>query len=312
MAEERKKNLLYLLDSDEFASPFDINVAYDAGFDVVIPYNNVKPDKIRRLIEDMMFSRGFEGSKHTKIFINGNDLDVVRENMKVARKTMVDPFQLSMFVDPRGGYTTGASIVAQIEAYLDAIKKKSLSECNVIIFGGTGAVGHVIATLCAKFGAKTMILSRSIDKATKIVDSLKSEYGVTVIPKQFGPENEMIGLVSDKDVIFCCGPPGVQMISLNFLKKLPKNKILADLNAVPPLGIEGINVNKKNKEIEKVPGFYYHGALSVGDVKLQTEKIGLKAIIDADGKKTFDFMDFYTIAKDIIEKKKNEKKEEKK
>ncbi|MHA1729010.1 MAG: methylene-tetrahydromethanopterin dehydrogenase N-terminal domain-containing protein, partial [Promethearchaeota archaeon] len=155
-----KKKILYLFDADEWASPFDINVGYDAGFDAVIPFGGVKPDRIRSLIEDAMFSRGVDGATCTKIFLNGSDLDEVRELLKVARESMVDPFNLSVFVDPRGGYTTGASLVAQVEAYLDSIGKSALSECKVAVYGGTGPVGQVVSVLCAKYGADTTLLSR--------------------------------------------------------------------------------------------------------------------------------------------------------
>jgi methylene-tetrahydromethanopterin dehydrogenase len=97
------------------------------------------------------------------------------------------------------------------------------------------------------------------------------------------------------------------MVSNNVLSKIPTNKILADANAVPPLGIEGIDVYKKNKPHSSLPGFFCHGALSVGDVKLKVEKKGLKALMEAEGKKTFDFLDFFESARKIYAKKKAEK-----
>ncbi|MHA1729397.1 MAG: hypothetical protein ACTSWY_11780, partial [Promethearchaeota archaeon] len=79
------------------------------------------------------------------------------------------------------------------------------------------------------------------------------------------------------------------------------------VNAVPPLGIEGINVYKKNKAHKEIPGFFCHGALSVGDVKLKVEKKGLKALMAADGKKTFDFRDFFETARKVYAEKKAKK-----
>ncbi|MHA1869706.1 MAG: methylene-tetrahydromethanopterin dehydrogenase N-terminal domain-containing protein [Promethearchaeota archaeon] len=310
-----KKYILYLLDADEWASPFDINVAYDAGFDVVVPYGNVKPDKVRRLIEDAMFSRGLDpledekfGVGFTRIFLNGSNLDEVRELLKNAKNSMVPPFELPVFVDPRGGYTTGATMVAQVEAYLDRIGKKSLSECKIAVYGGTGPVGQVISVLCAKNGAEVTLLSRRKEKAERISKTLSDLYNVSFIPEENGDDAHRVEVCKDKDIIFTCGTAGVQMLSLNVLKQLPKNKILADANAVPPLGIEGIDVNKKNKEHKDCSGLYYHGALSVGDVKLKVEKKGLKALMKAPGNKVFDFFDFFDIAKEIYKKKRQSKK----
>jgi methylene-tetrahydromethanopterin dehydrogenase len=302
-----KKKILYLLDADPSPSPFDINVGYDAGFDVVVPFGGVKSDKIGRLIEDAMFSRGVDGAACTKIFLNGNDLTEVRNNLIAVRKAMVPPFELAVFVDPRGGYTTGASMVAQVNSYLEPLKnKKSLKECNVIVFGGTGPVGQVVCILCAQQGAKTTIVSREKAKAEKVATELKALYNVVLIPDELGDEAKLVSMCKDKDIIFTCGTAGAQMISVNVLKKLPTPKILADVNAVPPLGIEGIDVNKKNKEHKQVPGMWFHGALSVGDVKLKVEKKGLEALMTADGKKTFDFSDAFQTAMAIYAKKKAE------
>lgn len=302
-----KKSILYLLDADPWASPFDINVGYDAGFDVVVPFGNVKPDKIRTLIEDAMFSRGVGGAQKTKIFLNGSDLNEVRENLKIARKSMVPPFELSVFVDPRGGYTTGAAMVAQVEAYLDKIGKESLADCKVVVYGGTGPVGQVVCVLCAQAGADTTIMSRRQEKADRIAGELKEMYDVDLTPDHNGDDAHRVDVCKDKDIIFACGTAGIQLISVNVLKQIPANKILADVNAVPPLGIEGINVNKKNKEHPDVPGMWYHGALSVGGVKLKIEKKGLKALMTADGSKTFDFTDFFESAQKAYAKKKAKK-----
>ncbi|MCP4764160.1 MAG: hypothetical protein GY870_20475 [archaeon] len=310
-----KKKILYLLDADEWASPFDINVGYDAGFDVVIPYGNVKPDKIGTLIEDAMFSRGLDpieggvGVAFTKIFLNGSNLEEIRELLANAQKAMVPPFQMSIFVDPRGGYTTGATMVAQVEAYLDKIGKNTLSECKVAVYGGTGPVGQVVSVLCAKAGAETTLLSRRKEKAERISKTLNELYGVSFIPDENGDDAHRVEVCKDKDLIFACGTAGVQMLSVDILKQLPTNKILADVNAVPPLGIEGVNVNKKNKEHKQVPGMICHGALSVGDVKLKVEKKGLKALMTAPGSKVYEFFDFYDSAKKVYAKKKAKKAE---
>ena len=52
-------------------SPFDVNMAIDAGYDVVIPYTAVTLEEVTALIQDAIFSRGPKGVKHTGIFIGG-------------------------------------------------------------------------------------------------------------------------------------------------------------------------------------------------------------------------------------------------
>ncbi|MHA1340430.1 MAG: NAD(P)-dependent methylenetetrahydromethanopterin dehydrogenase [Promethearchaeota archaeon] len=302
-----KKSILYIFDLDDWASPFDINVAYDAGFDVVVPFGGVRPDKVRSLVEDAMFSRGIDGAKKTKLFINGSWMDEVRQMLENVKKAMVPPFELSIFVDPRGGYTTGATMVAQVEAYLDRIGKDSFKGLKIAVFGGTGPVGQVISVLCAQQGAEVLLLSRRQEKAERICKNLKELYNVDLTPGENGDDTRRVEHCKDKDIIFTAGTAGVEMVSENVLKELPPNKILADANAVPPLGIAGINVYKKNKEHPKFPGLWYHGALSVGDVKLKVEYQGLKQCMEDTEHKIFDFRDFYQLAKKIYAEKKAKK-----
>ncbi|MGH8612127.1 MAG: methylene-tetrahydromethanopterin dehydrogenase N-terminal domain-containing protein, partial [Gammaproteobacteria bacterium] len=69
-----KRTIIHMFDPMPHTSPFDINMAADAGFDVVVPYNNVELDRVHRLVQDAIFSRGPAGVKRTAIFIGGRDI----------------------------------------------------------------------------------------------------------------------------------------------------------------------------------------------------------------------------------------------
>ncbi len=293
--------ILYLLDSDPIPSPFDINVAYDAGYDVVVPLGGISESNINRIIEDAMFSRGEKGAKDTKIFLNGSNHAQLKRILDIARESMIPGFELATCIDPRGGYTTGATLVAQVEANLNLIKKNSLKECKVIVLGGTGMVGQTVSVLCAKAGAKTTLCSRTQERAERAANELNSTYNLKIIPKMMGDEFQRIGLCEDKNLIFTCGAPGVQMISATTLQKIPENKIYADANVVPPLGIEGIDPMWKGMEYEKS---YIFGSLSTGKIKLKVEKLVLQEMMEASGFEIFSFLEYYDYAKEIIARKK--------
>ncbi len=53
-----KRSILHMLDPMPHNSPFDINMAMDAGFDVLMPYSNVKLESVHGLVQDAIFSRG--------------------------------------------------------------------------------------------------------------------------------------------------------------------------------------------------------------------------------------------------------------
>lgn len=297
--------ILYLLDTDPLPSPFDINVAYDAGYDIVVPMGGINEWNIVRIIEDAMFSRGEKGAKNTKIFLNGSNHAQLKRILDIARESMIPGFELTTCIDPRGGYTTGATLVAQVEAYLHLIEKKSLKDCKVIIFAGTGMVGQTVSVLCAKGGAETTLLSRSQERAERAANELNMTYRVDIKPEAMGDEIHRVELCEDKNLVFTCGAPGVQLISATTLQKIPENKIYADANAVPPLGIEGIEPMWKGVEYENS---YIFGALSTGQVKLKVEKTVLQEMMDASGFEIFSFLEYYDFAKEIIERKKNKKK----
>ena len=81
-------------------SPFDINMALDAGFDVLIPYNNVKLDSVYGLTQDATFSRSPSGVKRTGIFIGGRDLGLAMDMLNTSKQAMVSPFEVSILPIP--------------------------------------------------------------------------------------------------------------------------------------------------------------------------------------------------------------------
>ena len=52
-----KKNILHMISPQENVSPFDVNMACDAGYDLVIPYTNVNLTDVKGLVQDAIFSR---------------------------------------------------------------------------------------------------------------------------------------------------------------------------------------------------------------------------------------------------------------
>ena len=146
------KSLLFLLNTDRRVSPFDITMAYDAGFDVVIPYENVTASDAKTLVEDALFSRSPKSLRNTCIFIGGRDVVKAREVLKAAKSAMFGPFKASIMIDPSGANTTAAAMVAKVE---DAMQEYGLGElkgktCAVF---GTGPVGVTAAEAASKLAA---------------------------------------------------------------------------------------------------------------------------------------------------------------
>jgi methylenetetrahydrofolate/methylenetetrahydromethanopterin dehydrogenase (NADP+) len=71
------------------------------------------------------------------------------------------------------------------------------------------------------------------------------------------------------DVLLNSGPAGVQMVPLAAWAGAKSLRIAVDLNAVPPLGIEGIEVSDAG---EKRAGVTVFGAFGVGNFKTKLHK----------------------------------------
>lgn len=296
--------LLFFLDSDPMASPFDVCMAYDAGYNAVIPYENVNAKDAKKIVEDAVFSRGPKGVKRTTFFIGGKDIDTAEEITKVITKAMFPPFNASVIVDPAGAYTTAAAAVAKVQDAITSQKLGSLSDKTCAVFG-TGSVGRIIAVLLTKLGCDVTIASLNPNRengdeyAAELAEQLYAEYGARV-HGFFAPTSERkIELFKKAEVIFCAGTRGIQIIDKEMLQKVKLLKVLADINAIPPLGVEGIKLDDDMREI--MPGIYAIGALAIGRLKHEVEIEMLKEVRRI-GKGTYNYNFAMELARKLLQK----------
>ena len=106
------KNILHMVTPLKHMSPFDVNMALDAGYDSVLPYTGVTVDEITGLVQDAIFSRPPKTGARTALFIGGKNATVALDMLDKANKALVPPFGISFFADPSGSFTTAAAMVA--------------------------------------------------------------------------------------------------------------------------------------------------------------------------------------------------------
>src|SRR3546814_19476997 len=103
--------ILHMLSPLRHVSPFDVNMALDAGFTSVIPYVGVELGDVTGLVQDAIFSRGPRGAKRTGVFIGGRNAVLALDLLVAARTAMVPPFAISELADPAGSFPPHAPIV---------------------------------------------------------------------------------------------------------------------------------------------------------------------------------------------------------
>jgi methylene-tetrahydromethanopterin dehydrogenase len=299
-----KRSILHMLDPMPHISPFDANMAMDAGFDVLMPYSNVKLDNVHGLTQDAIFSRSPAGIKRTAIFIGGRDLGLAMDILNVCKHAMVPPFEVSVFADPSGAFTTAAALVACVEKELKAKHGKQLKDCKAVVFGGTGSVGIATGVIAALAGASTTLTDHlSVDTALDVAKAYSRRFDCHLDGALAGSDADKIRLLSDADIVFCTAKAGIQVLSATVLKEAKQLRVAGDVNAVPPVGIEGIKRSHFGEPLvhaANAQGAVGIGALAIGDVKYQLQNTLLKLMMETDKPVYLDFRDAFIKAREIV------------
>ena len=267
-----RKYLLHMLTSAKNLSPFDANMAYDAGWDACIPYIQIETDEVKGLVEDAIFSRGPTGIKRTGVFIGGRDMHQAMEMLDICSKSMVSPFVISAFADPSGAFTTAAAMVAKVEKALQDHHSTGLDGQRILALGGTGPVGSAAAVIASGAGAHVTIMGRKKEKCDAAAALCNDKYP-SGAPIDGAANDDLDALLEETDVIFASAAAGIQLMSQEQVACAPRLKVAADVNAVPPSGIYGLHVLDDAVPIEgSNSGVVGIGALAIGSIKYQTQQ----------------------------------------
>jgi len=290
--------ILHMLTPLKHMSPFDVNMAADAGFDIVVPYTNVAEGEVTGLIQDAIFSRGPDGAKKTGVFIGGRDAIQSLDMLAAAREAMFPPFEISLFADPAGSFTTAAAMVACVEAHLKT-RGTGLSGQKIIVFGATGVVGFASGVIAGLEGAEVVLVGYDgPERVKKKADEAQERFGAKLGFADGSTEDKKAALIGDATVILAAGRAGTQILSARQLSTATALQVAADVNAVPPAGLEGIGAQDDGVAIPGTDGIGI-GALAVGNVKYQVEAGLFRRMIVEDEPLMLDFRDAFTLARTL-------------
>lgn len=299
-----KRSIMHMFTPMTHTSPFDINMAIDAGYDTAFPHPTVKLSEVANMTQDVIFSRGPSGVKRTGIFIGGRDIGVAMDMLDAAKTSMVPPFEVSVFADPSGAFTTAAALVACVERELTNKTQQGFKGIKAIVFGGTGPVGLATAVIAAEQGADTTIVDHfSLDTALDFAAEAKRRYNVNLTATTAASDADKARLIADADVVFCTAKAGVQVLNTSVLSDAKQLKVAGDVNAVPPLGIEGVNLMDSGAPLVHAinsKGAVAVGALAVGNVKYNLQHELLRQTLESDGSVYLDFRDAFENARKLV------------
>lgn len=292
-----KPYVLHFITPAKNASPFDANMAYDAGYNAVIPYTDVQTSEVMGLVQDAIFSRGPRGVWRTGVFIGGRDIDMAMDMLSIARKSMIPPFEVSVFADPSGAFTTSAAMMAMVERELKRNHGGDLHGRKVSIFGATGPVGGCTAVIAAKYGATVeLVAHRSVADVQAKADAYNARYGTRIGYTDGSTAELKKAILRNTDVALCCAAAGVRVIELAQMAGSPMLKVVADVNAVPPSGAEGVGVMADGEPIEGTHAVGL-GALAIGNVKYQVQNLMFKKMLEGQSHVYLDFLSAFELAR---------------
>jgi hypothetical protein len=258
------RNLLLQLDSSRLPSVFDQVIGFDGGADQVMSYGGVTPEDVRDLIHGCIFTRGTKDLRHTAVWIGGNNMSQGEQLLAMAVDAMFEPLTVSVMLDSNGSNTTAVAAVVKIEQSLGSMKGK-----KVVVLGGTGPVGQRAAGLLARDGAHVTITSRKPEQGEKARQFISARFNVQVEATTMADPARVAEVLEGVEVLLNSGAAGIQMVSNEAMKAQKSLKVAVDLNAVPPLGIEGVDVNDSGVKRDGVICF---GAFGVGNFKTKLHK----------------------------------------
>ena len=266
-----KPTILLQLDADPQPSVFDAVVALDAGADHLLRHGGVSVEGVRDLVHGLLFTRGPGDLHRSAIFVGGGGVAKGEAILEAVKSAFFGPFRVSVLLDPNGCNTTAAAaVLAAIEGAGGSVKGR-----RAAVLGATGPVGRRVARLLAAEGASVALGSREVGRAEAVAASMPGDF------RAFGTADRasLAAGLTGATIVVAAGATGAVLLPSAALEASQEIEVLIDLNAVPPLGIEGVEATDRG--VERA-GRRCWGALGVGGTKMKIHKAAIRALFEAN------------------------------
>ncbi len=281
------KKLLFQLDPDPVPSAFDTVVAYDGGADQVILHGGLTPDNVGPLVDGAIFTRSPKEKRFTALFIGGSNMEAGQNLLKAVRQKFFADFRVSVMLDSNGSNTTAAAAVALLA------KAVPLQGKRAVVLAGTGPVGQRAAALLAQAGADVTVTSRRLDRAAEACALVGQRFNVRVNPVEAPDDEARAAALAGAQLVVGAGAAGVQLLEERQWQANPTIEAMADTNATPPLGLQGVEMMDKHTARH---GKTVIGAIGLGALKLKVHRACIAQLFERNDQ-VFDAEEIYAVAK---------------
>lgn len=136
--------------------------------------------------------------------------------------------------------------------------------------------------------AEVIITCRDISRSKAITQQMKEAYGVNVTPGETRSDEAVEHLLKDAHVAIASGPAGVCVVPRSAWESSETLEVIADVNAVPPQGVEGLEVMDNGTERN---GVRFYGAIAIGNFKMKVHRGSIESLFESNDQ----FLDETTI-----------------
>jgi hypothetical protein len=247
---------------------------------------------VRDLVHGAIFTRGPADLKRTALFIGGSDVAAGEALLAESVRHMLPQYGLrvSVLLDANGANTTAAAAVRAASRHLD------LAQARALVLGGTGPVGQRVARLLARQGAEVRIGSRQLARAAAVADAIRGRVpNARLEAAAITGLDELQSALSGRTLAVAAGAAGVVLLPKAARSACPGLKVAIDLNAVPPLGVEGVEAGDKGVERD---GTFCYGALGVGGTKMKIHRAAVARLFESNDQ-VLDAEEVYALAEGV-------------
>jgi hypothetical protein len=222
-------------------------------------------------VHGAIFTRGPKDLHHTAIFVGGADMALGERLLRAVTKAFFGPMRVSVMLDTNGSNTTAVAAVARLKAAAGDVRGR-----RVVITAGTGPVGLRAAGLFAGAGADVVLTSRQ-PVPGEVLAGLETRFGKAVLAIVLSDASQAARALDGAHLLLNTGPAGVCLVPRDAWAGRQGLIGAADVNAVPPAGIEGIEATDDGVERD---GAVVFGALGVGKLKMKVHKACIQKLFE--------------------------------
>jgi methylenetetrahydrofolate/methylenetetrahydromethanopterin dehydrogenase (NADP+) len=284
------KKLLYQFDTDALPSVFDNVVGYDGGADHISAYGGINTKNVGGLVEGAIFTRGLKDKKNTAIFIGGGNMVEGEAVLAAVRKKFFAKFRVSVMFDCNGSNTTASAAVAWLA------HGRSLAGKRAVVLGGSGPVGQRAAVLLAREGVSVALTGRKRDVVQAASDSIHSRFGIVTEAIEAPTNTERGAAIEGAQIVLATGAAGITLLEERQWQDSKTLELIADANASPPAGIEGVGQNDRGTAKH---GKVLFGSLGFGALKLALHRACVARLFEQNDL-VLDAEEIYAIAKTMV------------